>query len=64
MYVHPTKLARGVTAYRLPNEPEFGGPILWWDQKGTYIALSGPKLTFRGLIRIAGSMSDTAVPRA
>lgn len=53
---------QGVTGYRLSNEPQFGCPILWWDQRGTYVALSGPNLTLPELTRMAGSVSDTAMP--
>lgn len=61
-YVEPIRLRPGVKAYRISNEPQFGGPILWWDQRGTYIALSGPHLTFPQLVRMARSMSSSSVP--
>jgi hypothetical protein len=46
----------------LNNEPQFGGPILWWQQDGTYIAVSGPHLTKDDLVKVAASMSKTATP--
>ncbi len=53
-------LGNGTTAHYLPGVPESGGPILWWDQEGSYIALSGPNLTKDDLLKIAGSMSKSA----
>lgn len=57
-------LPRGITAHLISNEPQFGGPILWWDQDGAYVALSSPTLTQDALVKIAASMSNTADPRA
>lgn len=51
-------LATGITAHFLNNEPQFGGPILWWDEGQTYVANSGPQLKQDGLVRVAGSMSS------
>ncbi len=56
----PVRLANGVMAHPLPNEARFGGPILWWEQDGTYISVSGPHLTFAQESAIAVSMSRTA----
>lgn len=49
-----------VTAHYLANQPEFGGPILWWNQWGAYVAISGSNLNQEDLVRIANSMSPTA----
>jgi hypothetical protein len=49
-------LANGATAHFLAVEAAYGGPILWWIQDDTYIALSGPALTQRDLETIANSM--------
>ncbi len=56
----PVRLANGVMAHPMPNEAQFGGPILWWEQDGTYIAVSGPRLTFAQESAVAVSMSRTA----
>jgi len=56
----PVQLANGVMAHPMPNEAQFGGPILWWEQDGTYIAVSGPRLTFAQESAVAVSMSRTA----
>lgn len=61
-YVGPTPLPGGRTAYFLDNEPQFGGPILWWQQDGAYIAVSGPHLIKDDLVKIASGMSNTATP--
>lgn len=53
-------LPNGLMAHYLPGPPEHGGPILWWQQEGAYLALSGPHLTKDELVRIAASMSRTA----
>ena len=53
-------LANGIAAHYLPGTPESGGPILWWQQEGSYIALSGPQLTQDALVKMAASMSKTA----
>lgn len=55
-----TPIRNGITGHFLINQPEFGGPILWWQETGTYVALSGPHLTKEELVRIAASMSSTA----
>src|SRR5207245_6910353 len=52
----PVALAGGVTGHFLGGiQPEHGGPILWWVQDGTYVALSGPRLDRDDLVRIAAS---------
>jgi hypothetical protein len=53
-------VSAGTTAHFLDNPAEFGGPTLWWEQDGAYVALSGPKLTKEDLVKIVGSMSQTA----
>jgi hypothetical protein len=50
----------GIPAHYLQIEPQVGGPILWWNENGAYVALSGPNLIRDDLIRIADSMSATA----
>jgi len=57
----PVRLPDGVIAFRfLGGWPHF----LWWDQAGTFVGLTGPNLTERELMQIAGSMSRTATPRS
>lgn len=53
------KLRSNILGHFLDNEPEFGGPILWWEEAGSYVALSGPELTRGDLVKIAASMSST-----
>jgi hypothetical protein len=55
-------LRGSMRAHYLPNQPQFGGPILWWQEAGSYIALSGPHLNKEELVRIAASMSATGNP--
>ena len=57
---NPVQLASGLTAYFIPVEPQYGGNILWWQQEGTYVALSGAELTKDQLLQIAASMSSSA----
>ncbi len=64
----PRKMVGGGTPIRdgrearfIPNQPEFGGNIVWWNEDGAYIALSGPHLTQEDLFAIAESMSPTAL---
>ena len=59
-----TPIRDGITAHYLNNQPEFGGPIPWWNESGAYVAVSGPHLTKEDLIEIAESMSDTATLNA
>lgn len=49
----------GISGHCLTNQPEFGGPILWWEEDGSYVALSGPWLSKDDLVKIADSMSST-----
>jgi len=53
-------LPGGAIGHFLPNEPRFGGPILWVDEDGTFVAVSGPLLTRDEEIKIAASLSKTA----
>ena len=56
----PVTLPNGLEAHFLAIEPQYGGPILWWVQEGTPIAISGPEMTQELLVKIAASMSKTA----
>lgn len=63
----PNKMVAGGTPIRdgrearfIPNQPEFGGNILWWQEDGAYVALSGPHLTEEDLFAIAEFLSPTA----
>lgn len=47
------------TGIRAGAGTQNGANMLWWDQDGTYVAISGPHLTQDGLLRIASSMSKT-----
>ncbi|MHB1294384.1 MAG: LolA family protein [Anaerolineae bacterium] len=53
-------LPNGLAAHLLDMPAESGGPILWWVQEGTPIAISGPQLTQEDLLQIAESMLSTA----
>ncbi len=57
-------LPGGLVGHFMPNEPQFGGPILWVHKDGTFVAISGPALTRSEEIRIAASLSGTAGLRA
>lgn len=51
----------GVRGQLIPNQDEFGGPILWWVEETApgsrvYVALSGPNVADGELIKIARSM--------
>jgi len=50
----------GVRAQYIPNESQFGGPILWWVEDTArgpvYVALNSPVFSEDELIRIASSM--------
>jgi len=61
-YGEATRLPGGRTAHLLNIQAEFGGPILWWQQDGAYIAVSGPHLTKDDLVKISSSMSNIAMP--
>lgn len=54
------KLRGDIFGHFLNIESQFGGPILWWEEAGSYVALSGPKLNKTDLVKIAVSMSPTA----
>lgn len=54
------KIRENIVGHFLDNEPQFGGPILWWEEAGSYVALSGPELNKTDLVNIANSMSATA----
>lgn len=54
------KLRGDILGHFLNNQPQFGGPILWWEEAGSYVALSGPELKKTDLVKIADSMSSTA----
>jgi hypothetical protein len=58
----PVTIRGGITGHLLGGQPESGGAILWWQEDGAYVALSGPHLTRDDLIAIANSMSATANP--
>ena len=60
-YGGPT-LPNGRAANLLDVGAQYGGLILWWDQEGTYLALSSATLSKGDLLRIAASMSKTAGP--
>lgn len=59
-YGGPT-LPHGRTVNLLDVGAQYGGLILWWDQEGTYIALSSATLSKGDLLRIAAAMSKTAI---
>lgn len=40
-----------------PVQPQYGGPILWWAEHGTYVAISSPAVDASELLRIARSMT-------
>jgi len=54
------KLRGEIEGHFLNIEPQFGGPILWWEEADSYVALSGPGLGKTDLVEIAVSMSPTA----
>ncbi|HLN62752.1 MAG TPA: sigma-E factor regulatory protein RseB domain-containing protein [Symbiobacteriaceae bacterium] len=54
----PVTIRSGIEGHFIGNTPAAGGPILWWQEGGAYVALSGPHLTRDQLIAIANSMSD------
>ena len=58
------RIRENITGHFLVNQPEFGGSILWWNETGAYVAISGPYLTEEDLVRIANSMSPDATPPA
>jgi len=57
------KISRGIMGHMLSFGTGFGGLDLWWEQEGTFVAISSPSLNKHELIGIARSMSRTAVPR-
>lgn len=57
----PVMLPNGLEAHYLGGvQSEYGGPILWWIQEATYLAISSPSLSKEEMLGIAGSMSKTA----
>jgi hypothetical protein len=57
----PVALPNGLAAHYLGQiGAQYGGDILWWEQSGSYVALSGPRLTRDDLVRIAASLSPIA----
>lgn len=56
----PVPVRGSLPGHFLDMAPAFGGPILWWQEDGAYIALAGPRLRKGDLLRIAASMSKTA----
>lgn len=56
------KIRDNITAHYLVNQPEFGGPILWWQETGSYVALSGPTMNKDSLVAIANSMVSSSNP--
>lgn len=57
----------GVFAQFIPNQPHFGGPILWWTEEtapgsNVYVAVSGPLLDREELVKIARSMRPLGAP--
>lgn len=55
------RLANGISGHFLGGiQPEYGGPILWWVQDRTYVAVSGSDLTQEILLGVANSMSNSA----
>jgi outer membrane lipoprotein-sorting protein len=56
----PVALPGGRTGYLLDEPARFGGPILWWEQERSYIALSSPVFGKEDLLRIAAALSSTA----
>ncbi len=56
----PLTLPNGIAAHFLAGTPETGGPVLWWQQEGAYLALSGSNETKDDLVTIAASLSKTA----
>ncbi|HEX5164675.1 MAG TPA: hypothetical protein VFV93_04700, partial [Thermomicrobiales bacterium] len=53
-------LSNGLAAHNVASQPDSPAGILWWNQDGAYIALSGTNLTFDDLLQIAASMSSSA----
>lgn len=41
----------------IPVQPDYGGPIVWWVEQGTYVAVSSPRVATTELLRIARSMT-------
>ena len=54
----PVTIRSGIEGHFIASTPEAGGPILWWQEGGAYVALSGAHLTRDQLIEIANSMSE------
>ncbi|MGI8968150.1 MAG: hypothetical protein ACR2GA_03490, partial [Chloroflexota bacterium] len=62
-YGIPVKLRSGITAHLLDFGVSIGSLDLWWEQSGSFVTVSGPRLSKVELVRIARSMSPTAVPK-
>lgn len=50
-------LAGGRPGHLMNLGTRFGGRTLWWDQGGTYIAVTTPSLSKQRLTRVAGSFA-------
>ncbi|MGI8968762.1 MAG: hypothetical protein ACR2GA_06635, partial [Chloroflexota bacterium] len=57
------KLRSGITAHLLDFGVSIGSLDLWWEQSDSFVTVSGPRLSKDELVRIARSMSPTAVPK-
>ncbi len=58
----PVALPGSTTGHYLAGDPATGGPILWWPQGHSYIALSGAHLTRDDLVRAATAMVQASLP--
>jgi hypothetical protein len=66
--VRNVEIRPGVRAQYLVEQPQFGGPILWWVEDTArgpvYVALNSPVFSEDELIRIASSMRPLPAPPA
>jgi hypothetical protein len=64
--VRDIEIRPGVNAQFIPNQAQFGGPILWWVERtargDVYVALSSPVYGREELIRVARSMVALSPP--